>query len=321
MFHQLSKLPDDRPRGLAFQQPQGPAVDQMDIDPVDASPERATSSEPGSAGRPKPFDDTDRSSRKRQRINSGLKGESDGVDALSSSNAGTPRDDIADTRVIESSMQPQTPPSDQSNIASSAPNSSKVTLNLRSNKNYEAGLPNKAEPASPSKMSTPAHADRMYVALAQGMKTGDSDISSASSSTTLGSPQVELVNYDEDIELEDQGIPVEMIDEDDEIILDVDPVLSFPYNEQNESFVGTLRRIRNCWETGMVTTCPSFERVADVLAEFSYNPDLFETLGAWIQTCLAAFGKSDRRWFESYQKHTELWNKLPNVIGALNNRR
>lgn len=259
MFRHLSKLPDDRLCGLAFQHPQGPAVDQMDTDPVEASPERATSSEPGSAGRPNPFDDTDRSSRKRQRINSGLKGESDGVDALSSSNACTPRDDTADSEAIKGSVQPQTPPSDQSNITGSAANSSKVTLNLRSNKNYEAGLPNKAELASPSKMAAPTDAHRMNVASAQGMKTGDSDISSASSSTTLGSPQVELVNDDEDIELEDQGIPVEMIDEDDEIILDVDPVLSFPYNEQNESFVGTLRRIRNCWETGMATTCPSFQ--------------------------------------------------------------
>lgn len=258
MFHHLSKLPDDRLRGLTFQHPQGPAVDQMDIDPVEASPDRATSSEPGSAGRPKPFDDTDRSSRKRQRINSGLKGESDGVEAPSSSNAGTPRDDTGESRAIGSSIQPQTPPSDQSNIAGSASNSSKVTLNLRSNKHYEAGLPNKAVPTSPSKMSTPAHADRMHVASAQGIKTGDSEVSSASSSTTLGSPQVELVNDDEDIELEDQGIPVEMIDEDDDIILNVDPVLSFPYNEQNETFVGTLRRIRNCWETGVATTYLSF---------------------------------------------------------------
>lgn len=58
-----------------------------------------------------------------------------------------------------------------------------------------------------------------------------------------------------------------------------------------------------------------------MLAEYLESEEIFIQLSQWIQSCLSAMRNSDRLWFESYERHAELWNKFPGVIHALNNRR
>lgn len=224
----------------------------MDLDPLEPSQERATSSEPGST-RPKPFDDTDRTSRKRQRVNSGPKSSGSGeVDALSSPNALTSQNGAAATTAIESSTHLHTPPFDHSYHIISAPNSSKVTLNLRTHKNMDGASPSKAAPPTTSKMPSPTGMTRR---LDIGSAISGSDTGSSSSSTTLGSPKVEVVGDDENIDVEyPDDAAVAMIDDNNEVIPDVDPVLNFPYINPGETLTKVLRRLGVCFESGMINS-------------------------------------------------------------------
>lgn len=72
----------------------------------------------------------------------------------------------------------------------------------------------------------------------------------SSSSSTLGSPKVELIMEDEDIEY-GQSPPVAVIDDDDELLFDCDPVLDFPYASGNEPVMVTVRKIAHFFEHGM----------------------------------------------------------------------
>ena len=76
----------------------------------------------------------------------------------------------------------------------------------------------KAAPPTPSKMSSPTRmAKRLDISAAIDV----SDTSSTSSSTTLGSPKVEVVGNDEDIDTEYRDDhAVNIIDDNDEVIPD-----------------------------------------------------------------------------------------------------
>jgi hypothetical protein len=142
----------------------------------------------------------------------------------------------------------------------------------------------------------------------------------SSSSSTLGSPKVELVMEDEDIEY-GQNSPVAVID-DDELLFDGDPVLRFPYVSGNEPVMVTVRKIVNFFEYGMLPSV-RFELIWQLTR--STDPvegdDMFCRLGEWIATYLQVTKGSEAAWFESYEKHTEFWNKLPDIISALSRRR
>lgn len=73
----------------------------------------------------------------------------------------------------------------------------------------------------------------------------------SSSSSTLGSPKVELIMEDDDLEY-GQSPPVAVIDDDDDdLLFDCDPVLDFPYASGNEPVMVTVRKIAHFFEHGM----------------------------------------------------------------------
>lgn len=81
--------------------------------------------------------------------------------------------------------------------------------------------------------------------------TGISETASSSSSVTLGgSPQVELVGGDSDVEYSNNP-PIAIIDDDDEILMDApDPALEFPFIEGGETPLETLRALGSLLQNG-----------------------------------------------------------------------
>lgn len=66
---------------------------------------------------------------------------------------------------------------------------------------------------------------------------------------------MEAVGDDEDIDIEYPVDPtVAMIDDNNEVIPDVDPVLAFPYIQPAETLTAVLRRLRVCFESGMTNS-------------------------------------------------------------------
>lgn len=277
----------------------------MDLDPREASQERAVSSEPGSS-RQKPFDDSDRSARKRQRLSSGARSRSaDPRSGSSVTDATTSGADSPPVDVDALSIEPQTPPPRQSPIPE--PTSSRVTINLRSNKPLGPASSLPPSPRTPSRMSSPDKAVQLDISGGSSPAPERFGSSSTSSSSTVGSPKIELVmEDDEDVEYI-RSPPVAIIDDDDdeedELLLDRDPVLEFPHSSDSESLVATLRRIINFFEYDVVD-----------------NDNMFIRLRDWIERYLQST-KSERSWFDSYTKHSEFWDKLPDVVQSLSRRR
>jgi hypothetical protein len=71
------------------------------------------------------------------------------------------------------------------------------------------------------------------------------------SSSAVGSPEIEVIaENDEDSEFANQDLSVAIIDDDDDILLDEDPIRLFPYNDVGESLPSTVRKISRFFEFG-----------------------------------------------------------------------
>lgn len=218
---------------------------QMDLETIEVSRERAVSSEPCSA-RPKPFDDSERSARKRQRVSSGSRSRSADTGTASTTYVTTPKEHSPSIEI--SPTHPQTPARALSNKIIPEPTSSKVTINLRSSKTFRRTSSPPLSPTTPSKMSSPNQLEKLDIEQDVHSVAAPTETVSSSSST-LGSPKIELVIEDDDIEY-GQSPPVAII-EDDELLLEGDPVLDFPYASTNEPLTATLRKIIHFFEYGM----------------------------------------------------------------------
>jgi ubiquitin carboxyl-terminal hydrolase 34 len=233
----------------------------MDLESIEVSRERAVSSEPCSS-RPKPFDDTERSARKRQRLSSGSRSRSaDTTGSVSTTYDTTPKDNSSLVEI--GPAQPQTPTRTLSNKIIPEPTSSKVTINLRSSKAFnDRASPPSLSPSTPSKMSSPGQIARLDIEQKPDSAAARSETTSSSSST-LGSPTVELVIQEDDVVDYSRSPPVAIID-DDELLLEGDPVLEFPYSSPTESLTATLRKIIHFFEYGMAYLSVDARNIADL---------------------------------------------------------
>ncbi len=235
----------------------------MDHEEIEVSRERAVSSEPCST-RPKPFDDSERLARKRQRLSSGSRSRSADTGRASSTYVTTPREN---SPFIESKFnQPHTPSRAQLGKPIPEPTSSKVTINLRSNRAVGRTSSPPFSTSAHSKMSSPDETSRLNIELDSDEVVAPTDTASSSSST-LGSPKVELVMEDDDIEY-GQSPSVAVID-DDESLFDSDPVLNFPYSSVNEPVTTTVRKITQFFEHGMQSPMYLVYIMADLLSRSS----------------------------------------------------
>jgi len=215
--------------------------------------ERAISSEPCS-GRPNPFDDvTEQTSRKRQRVSRG---------GSRSRSVDTARhlDIVQDSMLLrdgntkaepEADLPPSTPTRQLLEEPPAEPTSSRVTINLRTNRPLEV-IP--SSPPSPSKMPNGADDTGTRISIeseSDALSTIPPIETPSSSPSPIGSPQVELVTIDEDdSDFANQDPPVAIID-DDTVFLD--PMANFPYYAEGETINNTLTRVSRFLQYGMYT--------------------------------------------------------------------
>jgi ubiquitin carboxyl-terminal hydrolase 34 len=201
--------------------------------------ERAVSSEPCcSSGRP--FDDTtEQISRKRQKV-------SRSVSRSRSADTARNSDILPDSMPLEEGAThsgfPVTPPSDQA--PAELPTSSRVTINLRTNRPLES-IP--SSPPSPSKL---AHENVRFSAESESdvmSTTGAIETPSASPSDG-GSPEVEIVTIEDDSDFTDRDT-VAIIATDNDMYLD--PLAGFPYFAEAETLVQTVNRLSRFLQYGM----------------------------------------------------------------------
>ncbi|CZT00238.1 related to DFFRY protein [Rhynchosporium graminicola] len=273
--------------------------------------ECAITSEPGS-GRPNPFNDVaEQTSRKRQRVSRGSLSRSRSVDT-----AQDQYQDI-DSALSDSSMSlhgnsnkaepecqtdlPSTPPNNLSDPPPAEPTSSRVTINLRTNRTLVSIPSSPVSAASPSKMPYGGGDDtRISVESESDALSTIPPIETPSSTpSAVSSPQIELVDVgDDDSDFGCQDPPLAIID--DEYL---DPMQNFPYlGPEDDGVLTAFRRITN------------FLQYEDIT-----NPECFFKMRDWVDAYLFATQKPDI-FQDLYSRHRELWKHFPDIIWSLSHR-
>ncbi|KAI9742649.1 MAG: Ubiquitin carboxyl-terminal hydrolase 34 [Claussenomyces sp. TS43310] len=280
----------------------------MDLDSPELPRERAVSSEPCTT-RPKPFDETESSSRKRQRVsNSGSRSRS--VDAGKPPTA-TPGAIASDTVLMGNETEsPSTPDNKTSANSITEPTSSKVTINLRKMAMPDTDSESALSPESPSNTTSSNHDHNRqmskYSTEVEGVASAKMALKSAFSSPSAGeSPRIEVITVnddDDDADFQSRTSPVAIID--DDFVMDADPMDLFPFRADEETLVSTVRRIARFWE---------FENVDDESS--------FEKLRQWMLAFLRYTAGREDSWHGNYMAYRDFWDLLPEIIWALNRRR
>jgi ubiquitin carboxyl-terminal hydrolase 34 len=269
----------------------------MASDPVSPrQPQRATSSEPGTA-RPNPFDADDSSSRKRQRTSvSGSPILSTDTDARNTAQQAL----SSDMRSSDHPAPPQTPEHGSMGQDHPAePSSSKVTtINLR----------NARETSEMSSSPTPQLASADIKESVEDVETDvvevlSKDVPMPRSCTSSASPPVEVITIQDDgddSEVQEIGFgfphpTVSMID----------PIRLFPFNDQGETLQETVQRL-----------CTYLSR--DEPPEI----DVLRRVRDWLQQYLAFVKHTDEpTLLHSCSSNRAFCNSLPDISLTLATRR
>lgn len=200
----------------------------MDLDPAEA-PQQSADSEP----RQRPSDELERPLKKRQRINSGPK-DVTGSEEVSSSNATSSRNPTPESDMeLNSNIETQTPPR-QTQETPSTPVSSKVTINLRTTRMPNEASDTVARVTASANNQQSLRGGASSAALPPASESAS--LSSTPSSATVGSPKIELVVEDEDIDVGYSDSPsVAIINDGDEVLMARDVVSRFPFGNGDVS--------------------------------------------------------------------------------------
>ncbi|KAF7560328.1 hypothetical protein G7046_g3827 [Stylonectria norvegica] len=294
------------------------------MDPNLRSPDhrdRAASSEPSST-RPNPFDDSDLSSRKRQRTSlSGSPAASvDTVNPLRDSSSSATLDGdttLSNTApaaaVVAAATDPITLQTPERRCSSSEPDasSSMVTLNLR---NVPQGDGGNSSPISPSP-HTEAAAPTILAPEAKASvedpevemvtaPTQDATTPQSSSSSSSSSPPIEVitVHSDDDMGFDGQSAGVSVIGED--LVL-VDPVRDFPYIDSEQTIVETLHRLT--------------QYLSD---QDTIELHVLESIQQWIELYLRYTKDADQETArDSCRLNRGFWLTFPGIISAMASRK
>lgn len=231
---------------------------QMD----EAPRERAISSEPCS-GRPNPFDDqSDQSSRKRQRTSRGGS-RSRSVDTvppgiifedsqMPSSPSLLRGESSTGTKAELDHPAPSTPTRVPSEQLPLEPTSSRVTINLRTNRPLDPIPSLPPSPTTPSKMPAGLGDNAARASIeseSDALSTAPAE-TPTSSPSAMDSPEIELVTVEDDAsEYGDREPQVAIIDDDDDVGF-LDPLSSFPYYAEGEALPATVRRVARYLQYG-----------------------------------------------------------------------
>ena len=147
---------------------------------------------------------------------------------------------------------PSTPTREPSELPTAEPTSSRVTINLRTNRILEAIPSSPPSPSTPSKMVHAADDAGTRVSVeSESDAPSNQPIVTPSSSASGGSlsPQVELVSIGEDdSDFNNDDPPVAIINDDSVYF---DPLTTFPYHAVvEESLAATVRRLAHFVQFG-----------------------------------------------------------------------
>jgi ubiquitin carboxyl-terminal hydrolase 34 len=163
------------------------------------------------------------------------------------------------------------------------------------------------------------------------LDSGDEDIptkqqietpsSSSSVAADTGSPEIELISVNEDeSEFGNRSPQVAIIEDEDDLGLDSDPMLDFPYRVPPEPLPAAVRKIARFFEYGEKIvlenglTKLTFEEPVD-------DEDTFCKLRDWIEGYLQFSAGHESSWNEAYLNDREFWDTLPDIVWSLSKRR
>lgn len=221
----------------------------------------------------------------------------------------------------EADPPPSTPTREPSEQPTAEPTSSRVTINLRTNRPFEAIPSSPPSPSTPSKMVHGADDAGTRISVeseSDALSTIPPIETPSSSPSPIGSPEVELVAIGEDdSDFNNDELPVAIINED---AVYLDPMANFPYFAEGETLVNTVGRVARFLQYGVYNQSNAILYHLLTSVDDIGNDESFCKLRDWIEsylftnTHLATF-------YELFIKHREFWGELPNLIWALSYRR
>ncbi|KAK4237057.1 hypothetical protein C8A03DRAFT_16355 [Achaetomium macrosporum] len=281
---------------------------------ADPSRERAVSSEPCST-RPNPFNDGERSPRKRRRTSLASESRSRSIETVRSSPrlpaTGTPGPDPrSDSAMkIDADYAVPTTPEQRPVDAepTSEPRSSRVTINVRTpSRPLEPIL---SSPTSPCPNGSAPTATSLANAIKTSVEEPEAVMppndamadTPASSRSASGSPPVEVIslNGDDDGDFEDEE-PITVLDASGRSLI-YDPTLTFPFHDATESYAETVLRL--------LQFLPTHDQVSRGFVE-------------WIDKYLLYVkAASPRAIDDSYFTHRDVWQPVPQLVMHMVNRK
>ncbi|KAI1375060.1 hypothetical protein F4677DRAFT_424497 [Hypoxylon crocopeplum] len=270
----------------------------MDQDSRSPEPrERAVSSEPCST-RPNPFDDSDRSSRKRRRTSiSGSRSAS--VDTLPS------RDDVAglaDSNIMRVDTPEAPPPSTPARSEpTTEPVSSKVTINLRNADSLDDTPPSPSSPtpACSRKDSIKISVEESEVTMIQAPPAEDV----SSSASEIDSPEAPTVSIEDDLAFYDADPNITLL-ADGRAAQFSAAMLDFPYHTEGEPYHETVARLSEYFRQ-----------------QNSHVDEALILLRGWLDRYLLyAHIEFYPMVVEAYQENKQFWQTLPELFFTIAHR-
>ncbi|RDW59732.1 hypothetical protein BP6252_12819 [Coleophoma cylindrospora] len=262
----------------------------MDPEPDElSSRERAASSEPCST-RPNPFgDDEATSSRKRQRV-SRVASRSRSVDTARASDHSSdpvqPQSNGAAVIDLDPSP-PHTPTRTATLSVQTDATPSRFTINLRTARTADY-TSSPSSPTTPSKMINGSEDRVARISMdteSDALSTVPAMETPSSSSSALGSPEIELINMSEEADYAGQSPPLAII-EDDEVLMD--PMCEFPFNDiaAGEGLANTVVRLKRHFQNDPIENDECFVKLRDWIDSYlnftQDSPDTWTFFGRFL---------------------------------------
>lgn len=195
---------------------------------------------------------------------------------------------------------PHTPTRNGSEPPQPEPNSSRVTINLRTTRPLEPIPSTPQSPTTPSKMINGGEDASTRVSIeseSDALSTIPAIETPTSSSSALGSPEIEVLTVHDDDDFVTQSPQVAIINDDEDLIEEA--VHSFPYRDEGESPLSAVKKVAQFIQWREID-----------------NDDCFCKLRDWIQEHLISTEDCADSWYESYAKHRDFWKGIPEVVFA-----
>lgn len=216
---------------------------------------------------------------------------------------------------------PHTPTRNASEPPQPEPNSSRVTINLRTARPLDTIPSSPQSPVRPTKMTNGGEDAGIRISTGSGsdvLSTVPAIETPISSPSALGSPEIEILTVHDDDGFITQGPSVAIIGGDEDLFEEA--VLDFPYRDDEESPLNAAKRVAQFFQWRMhshyIDSATSLTSVGDI-----ENDECFCKLRDWIDSHLDSTEDAVENWYDGYTKHRDFWKYLPEIVFALSWRR